>query len=536
MFLGFDFDNTIANYELVFSETAKIQNDIPKNWYGSKKDLKQYLLSRNGGEKTWMSIQGKVYGEFMHKAELMDGFLEFLINCKSHEIPVFIVSHKTRFGHFDSEKISLRNEALKWMRKKKLFDKNLTTLDEKRVFFADTRKEKVKIISDLGCDYFIDDLQEVFQEPSFPPGTKKILLGDSSEADGSDLKTFKSWIEINSYLLGETDNKSLEKIVFAVTNKSPDSIKLIKGRGNSKVFKIEFGKDAFAMKIYPDKVYDNRPRLKTEFEALKLFQENSINNVPKPVFCNSDLNCGIYSWVDGKKIERITTRHIEKCVLFVRKLKALSDNNLKKINLASETCLSGQDLKRQIFKRLSKLQDLSNEIELGSFLKVSFVPLLERIMENYFEKWPASSKKKELCHSKMILSPSDFGLHNALENNNGKIIFLDFDYFGKDDPVKLAADFYFHPGMKISKTNKTYWLSELTKIFGKEDKDFEGRLNFALPMYGLRWILIILNEFLSDVQKRRKHAGLSGDFDLTTVKQTQLKKAQQLNDYLENNY
>ena len=206
------------------------------------------------------------------------------------------------------------------------------------------------------------------------------------------------------------------------------------------------------------------------------------------------------------------------------------------MNLASETCLSGEDLKGQIFTRLSELQDLSDEIELDSFLKVSFVPMLERIMENYFEKWPASSKKQELCHSKMILSPSDFGLHNALEKDNGKIIFLDFDYFGKDDPVKLAADYYFHPGMKISKTNKNYWLSELTKIFGKEDRDFEGRLNYALPMYGLRWILIILNEFLPDVQKRRKHAGLFGDFDLTTVKQTQLKKAQQLNDYLENNY
>ena len=98
-------------FKSIIQWIAKIQNNIPKNWGGSKQDLKQYLLSRNGGEKKWMSIQGKVYGEFMHKAELMDGFLEFLINCKSHEIPVSIISHKTQFGHFDSEKISLKNRS-----------------------------------------------------------------------------------------------------------------------------------------------------------------------------------------------------------------------------------------------------------------------------------------------------------------------------------------------------------------------------------------------------------------------------------------
>ena len=38
------------------------------------------------------------------------------------------------------------------------------------------------------------------------------------------------------------------------------------------------------------------------------------------------------------------------------------------------------------------------------------------------------------------LSPSDFGLHNALRGQDGQLRFVDFEYFGWDDPVKLVSD------------------------------------------------------------------------------------------------
>ena len=60
-----------------------------------------------------------------------------------------------------------------------------------------------------------------------------------------------------------------------------------------------------------------------------------------------------------------------------------------------------------------------------------------------------------------ILSPSDFGFHNSLKTKKDQIIFFDFEYFGKDDPVKLAADFLLHPGMTLNLQQKKIQDSEL---------------------------------------------------------------------------
>ena len=47
-----------------------------------------------------------------------------------------------------------------------------------------------------------------------------------------------------------------------------------------------------------------------------------------------------------------------------------------------------------------------------------------------------------------ILSPSDIGFHNTLKCRN-KIFFIDFEYFGLDDPIKITSDFIIHPGNNL---------------------------------------------------------------------------------------
>ena len=73
MKIGLDFDNTIACYELVFSEVAKFFGLVDKNWVGTKKELREWLINRPGGELEWQKLQGLVYGRFMSKAELFPG-------------------------------------------------------------------------------------------------------------------------------------------------------------------------------------------------------------------------------------------------------------------------------------------------------------------------------------------------------------------------------------------------------------------------------------------------------------------------------
>ena len=52
-----------------------------------------------------------------------------------------------------------------------------------------------------------------------------------------------------------------------------------------------------------------------------------------------------------------------------------------------------------------------------------------------------------------------------IKKNNKDLCFIDFEYFGYDDPVKLISDFYYHPGMNLNSIQKEYWLSQMFKIF-----------------------------------------------------------------------
>ena len=154
MRIGIDFDNTIASYDTLFHEVALRENFISRRWSGcGKTELRNYLRTQPDGEKTWMKLQGLVYGKYIHGAELLSGFANFILSCKARNYKVFIVSHKTEYGHYDAEKISLRKEALKWMNSNRFFDPEYFGIDEKNVFFADTREEKVEKIAHLKLYY-----------------------------------------------------------------------------------------------------------------------------------------------------------------------------------------------------------------------------------------------------------------------------------------------------------------------------------------------------------------------------------------------
>ena len=147
------------------------------------------------------------------------------------------------------------------------------------------------------------------------------------------------------------------------------------------------------------------------------------------------------------------------------------------------------------------------------------------MLERAIALWPNQGFDMEITRNQQILSPSDFGFHNALKNVNGSIVFIDFEYFGWDDPVKLLCDFAFHPGMELSVAMKKYWFKATLKLYGEE---LLPRLHSSWPLYGLCWVLIILNEFRSDIWDRRRAADPSLENSRKDVQLLQLKRARQL--------
>ena len=201
MRVGIDFDNTIVNYDQAFITIAKEWNIIPKNTLlKTKLQLRNYLLNELKNEEKWMKLQGYIYGKGMSYAELMPGFFEFLKKTYIKDIPIFVVSHKTEYGHFDEDKINLRQVALQWIKNQGLFAKN-SSLKQNDIYFESTRIEKISRIKQLKCTHFIDDLPEVLLDEQFPMEVKRYLFSSDSNNRNSNFSICTNWEELQKVLL-----------------------------------------------------------------------------------------------------------------------------------------------------------------------------------------------------------------------------------------------------------------------------------------------------------------------------------------------
>ena len=175
--VGLDFDNTIITYDSVFRSAAVEQGLISADFSGGKKEIRDAIRLLPDGEQSWQQLQGQVYSKGIVDAQLFDGVDVFLRRCRRENIAVHIVSHKTKHGHHDPERINLRDAAQDWMAAHGFFRESGYGIPVKNIFFEDTRQDKLERIALLRCTEFIDDLEEVLIDPAFPSGVERILFG-----------------------------------------------------------------------------------------------------------------------------------------------------------------------------------------------------------------------------------------------------------------------------------------------------------------------------------------------------------------------
>lgn len=179
MRIGIDFDNTIASYDHAFVSLSEEWGLMDKGAAATKLDVRTSLRAKNGGEHEWQRLQGQVYGAEIQRAELIEGVGDFLKHARSCKDEIFIVSHKTKFGHFDPNQVNLQDAALDWMNNQGFFNPDIHEIALNHVFFLPTREEKIARISALNLDWFIDDLPEVLSADSFPANVGKILFSSN---------------------------------------------------------------------------------------------------------------------------------------------------------------------------------------------------------------------------------------------------------------------------------------------------------------------------------------------------------------------
>ena len=287
------------------------------------------------------------------------------------------------------------------------------------------------------------------------------------------------------------------------------------GGRNSRIWLVRSGEQAFALKQYPSRRNDPRDRLSTEVGALRLMERHSIETVPRVVGVDGERGYALLSWIDGRDVVEVCDADIDAAVVFLASIHRLRTTPwATEQPLAAEACLCGEEIERQIRQRLTGLMDVARgESELFDFLEGSFSIRLA-------EAGPQARKKAamagldfaaELPQEWRSLVPSDFGFHNSLRRSDGSLAFVDFEYFGWDDPVKLTADILLHPGRTLLPAQRTRFRSAASRLYG-DDPGFASRLSAYLPLFGLRWVLILLNEFIPERWQRRVLAGDGGSW------------------------
>lgn len=517
--IGIDFDNTIVNYDSTFRKIASQNKLIAKNWNGNKQQLRKEIIRKRNVEE-WKKLQGLVYGRYINLAKLNEGVENFLLKSKLLKTKIFIVSHKTIHGHYDKKKILLRKVAINWIRKKNFFKKKF--VDKKNIYFEKSIDNKIKRINSLKLNFFIDDLKLILKNKRLDSNVKKILFNQTiKKRIDSNIFHYSKWKSINEHIYKNNNKKVIKNFGEFISKKKISKVKKIKGQKNSEVYKIHFKKgDVVALKQYPDKVLDNRERLSRDFLGTKLLKKNNINCIPKPLYSNELLNISIFQWINGKKIVQPSNDDLNRAIDFVKNLKTLSSKNNSFPYDAVESCKCLNDILNQIEYKKSSLLNISSSKKIKKFIQSYFKPALKKIRSQKISNLYLKPIKNRL----EILSPSDFGFHNSLKTKKNQIIFFDFEYFGKDDPVKLAADFLLHPGMVLNLQQKKIWISKISSIF-KNDSNFLNRLYLFIPFYALRWSLIVLNDYkISNVNEYCKKKNIKKKI-FFKLRNKQIKKA-----------
>jgi thiamine kinase-like enzyme len=275
--------------------------------------------------------------------------------------------------------------------------------------------------------------------------------------------------------------------------------------GNNKVWKVQSESKSFVIKTYCQHHADGHNRMLREWDTLCLLDEQKIIQIAKPVNIVEQENTAIYTWLDGGLCSTCIEGDSNQLGAFLSQLIKIPTTKIDFPEAAS-ACLSPGKAIRQFKQRLAALELIKTEnSDIDRFLNESLLPTAERVFsQTYLNLNNAGIKQEDSLDLEFqVFSPSDFGLHNALRTENGKLNIIDFEYFGRDDPAKMLSDAILHPGSNLSFTDASILLSSALNDLVTRDPNLISRMNSLLPVYAMIWSLIALNVYLPEFETRR---------------------------------
>lgn len=282
------------------------------------------------------------------------------------------------------------------------------------------------------------------------------------------------------------------------------TVSKLSGGYNSDVYKVRTDKkNQYVAKRYIVRESDVRDRLTTEFRGLSFLWKHGIRNIPEPLCMSNTDQLGIYRYIPGRKMQQseISLQDVEIAAEFLRSMHQLAHEK-KSHNqpVASEACFSLRDYSWGIEQRVNTLlhtDSLSRnwKTAVHHFLTSEFQPVFYRIRQFVAD---ACTDRGMDAHAVLppkaqTLSSTDFSFHNAIRYKR-TVYFIDFEYYGWDDPSKVVANFFLHPAIVLPSALRVAFYERASRIFASDD-GFGRRLPFIYLLMSLKWCLIMLNVF-----------------------------------------
>ena len=290
------------------------------------------------------------------------------------------------------------------------------------------------------------------------------------------------------------------------------TITRLSGGANNGVFRLALPSQSYILKQYFSHPGDPRDRFGTETAFVDFLWRHGVRVIPELLASSAGDKLALYRFIEGRRLvpSEVEKTHVDQAAQLCQDLYRLQAlPRAQQLPTASEACFSVQDHLDCLERRITALVSIEPasrlHVEAARFVKGELLPCWKRIRQHVEERMAAVGVPidRVLSSEERVLSPSDFGFHNALLTDSGSLCFFDFEYAGWDDPAKLVCDFFCQVEVPAPRSLMPRFIESLPSI-GAGVQLLAERVECLFPVYVLKWCAIVLNDFVPVASVRRQ--------------------------------
>jgi len=369
--------------------------------------------------------------------------------------------------------------------------------DKDDLHLCGSPEQRSSKIKELRLTHYIAGDADVFQIKNFSKRVQPILM---SYMLSEECPTFADWNSIRDFLVWYRG-------LHRQTGKRLRTIVPIKETGENFVYQlIATDGSSYVLKRYYEKSGKDHHRLRTEVNHLKAIRRVGITAVPEPLWTD-DEEWAIYDFIDGHEPAEMGDADVQQLADFLTDLddkgESLLGANLPKAKDARLTLLDYVSAIGKLFNPVMSAVQAKGPTDIMLFMMTDMEQLRQDNINHFYlwckrEKW---DREALLPEKERIFSPADFGFHNTLRTEDGKLVVFDFEYSGWDDPAKLMADFFYNTQQDLSMEHKLKVLDAFVK-HRTWDKNFLNRFWAISDLVAIEWIVRTLQVTVPAEQQR----------------------------------